>query len=274
MVALSLSLCGSLAAPVPHSLETNSYAIHRGNEHRAPRGSLHFPFDRYLPTGNWKAHLPQFCCVFDASTLQLPLSVFLVNHRSYSASVCPSVQILSGGGGGFVIGGWVHLRDVCGTAFSGELGWVWSGVPFEGAAIFLFFLATSAAKQRKGASRYEVLKSFAFYDPLPPCPHLDLIYTMKFIQPPSLRLLFHEPPPMWTSYLDAPQCCSRHGGAGINMDGQTERSLAALFQIQRKWPMLDHLSAPPFVSLRVLEADLGTVMSANTLAWESYLTRT
>ena len=142
-------------------------SVHRGNEHRAPRGSLHFPFDRYLPTGNWKAHLPQFCCVFDASTLQLPLSVFLVNHRSYSASVCPSVQILSGGGGGFVIGGWVHLRDVCGTAFSGELGWVWSGVPFEGAAIFLFFLATSAAKQRKGASRYEVLKKFGVFTPTP-----------------------------------------------------------------------------------------------------------
>ena len=29
----------------------------------------------------------------------------------------------------------------------------------------------------------------------PPCPHLDLIYTIKFTQPPLLCLLFHDPPP-------------------------------------------------------------------------------
>ena len=40
--------------------------------------------------------------------------------------------------------------------------------------------------------------------PLPPWPHLDLIHTKT--QPPSLPPLFHEPPPppMQTSYLEAP----------------------------------------------------------------------
>ena len=31
--------------------------------------------------------------------------------------------------------------------------------------------------------------------PPPPCPHLDLIYTIKFTQPPLLRLHFHGPLP-------------------------------------------------------------------------------
>ena len=39
----------------------------------------------------------------------------------------------------------------------------------------------------------------------PSCPHLDQIYTIKFVQPPLLHLLFIPyPPPMRTSYLEAP----------------------------------------------------------------------
>ena len=39
-------------------------------------------------------------------------------------------------------------------------------------------------------------KFWAFWPP-PPCPHLDLIYTMKFMQPPLLRPLIHDPfPPL------------------------------------------------------------------------------
>ena len=40
-----------------------------------------------------------------------------------------------------------------------------------------------------------------------PCPHFELINTIKFTQPPLLRLLLHNPLPllMRTSYLDAPQ---------------------------------------------------------------------
>ena len=41
--------------------------------------------------------------------------------------------------------------------------------------------------------------------PPPPCPHLEMIYTVKFIQPLLLRPLFHDPPTMRTSYLDAPK---------------------------------------------------------------------
>ena len=32
-----------------------------------------------------------------------------------------------------------------------------------------------------------------FHDPLPPCPHLELIYTIKFTQPPLLNPLLHDP---------------------------------------------------------------------------------
>ena len=47
----------------------------------------------------------------------------------------------------------------------------------------------------KGASRCDIRKILGFFDPLPPCPHLDLIYTIKFKQPPLLRTLFNDPPP-------------------------------------------------------------------------------
>ena len=46
-----------------------------------------------------------------------------------------------------------------------------------------------------------------FLTPFHPCPHLNLIYSIKFTQPPLLHLLFHDHPPplMRTSYLEAPQ---------------------------------------------------------------------
>ena len=48
-------------------------------------------------------------------------------------------------------------------------------------------------------------KFSAFLTP-PPCPHLHLIFTIKFTQHPSQHALFHDPPSplMWTSYLEAP----------------------------------------------------------------------
>ena len=41
-------------------------------------------------------------------------------------------------------------------------------------------------------------QKFAIFDPLlsPPCPHLGLISTIKFTQPPLLRPLFHDPLPL------------------------------------------------------------------------------
>ena len=46
-----------------------------------------------------------------------------------------------------------------------------------------------------------------YFWPPPPRPHLDLMHSIKFMQPPFLRLLFHDslPPLMLTSYLGAPQ---------------------------------------------------------------------
>ena len=52
-----------------------------------------------------------------------------------------------------------------------------------------------------GAFINDIRKIFGFFDPLPPCPHLVLTYTLKFTQPPLLHLLFHDPPLMRTSYL-------------------------------------------------------------------------
>ena len=42
-------------------------------------------------------------------------------------------------------------------------------------------------KMRKGPSIYYVRKILGFFDP--PCPHLGLIYSTKFTQPPLLNLL-------------------------------------------------------------------------------------
>ena len=44
-------------------------------------------------------------------------------------------------------------------------------------------------KTFKGPSIYDVRKNFGILDPLPPCPHLGLIYSTKFMQPPLLHLL-------------------------------------------------------------------------------------
>ena len=41
----------------------------------------------------------------------------------------------------------------------------------------------------KGASIYDVRKIFGILDPLPHCPHLGLMYSIKFMQPPLLHLL-------------------------------------------------------------------------------------
>ena len=48
-------------------------------------------------------------------------------------------------------------------------------------------------------------QNFQIFIPLPPCPHLGLIYTINFVQPPLHRPLFHDPTSlMRTSYLGAP----------------------------------------------------------------------
>ena len=49
-------------------------------------------------------------------------------------------------------------------------------------------------------------KNLLYFDPLPlPCPHLELIHTLKYAQPPLLWPLFQDPllPPMRTSFLEA-----------------------------------------------------------------------
>ena len=42
---------------------------------------------------------------------------------------------------------------------------------------------------RKGPSTYDVRKILVFFDPLPPCPHLGLIYSTKFTQRVRVRQL-------------------------------------------------------------------------------------
>ena len=55
-------------------------------------------------------------------------------------------------------------------------------------------------------------KFLDFLKPLPTCLHMKLICSIRFMQPPVLRPLFHDPPPMWTSYLEAPLCAVTRGG--------------------------------------------------------------
>ena len=57
---------------------------------------------------------------------------------------------------------------------------------------------------RKGASIDDIRKMCGFFDPLPPCLHLQLIWGIKFTPHPLLCPLLLDPPPMLTSYLDAP----------------------------------------------------------------------
>ena len=65
----------------------------------------------------------------------------------------------------------------------------------------------------KWASRYDIHKIFGFFDPLSPCLNLELINIIKFTQSPFLCPLFHDPlpPPMRTSYLEAPNAIVTHG---------------------------------------------------------------
>ena len=49
----------------------------------------------------------------------------------------------------------------------------------------------TARMRPKGASIYDIRKILDF---LTPCPHLDLIYTIKFMLPPFPGLIFHDPP--------------------------------------------------------------------------------
>ena len=60
----------------------------------------------------------------------------------------------------------------------------------------------STANEGKGPSIYDVRKILGFFDPLPPCLHLGLIYSTKFTQPPLLHLLLGKPP--------LPPQCGRH----------------------------------------------------------------
>ena len=50
------------------------------------------------------------------------------------------------------------------------------------------------------------MTSTKFWDFLTPSPLFAFYYTIRFTQPPLLRPLFHDPPPppMRTSYLEAP----------------------------------------------------------------------
>ena len=60
-----------------------------------------------------------------------------------------------------------------------------------------------------GASINDIRNIFGFFDPLPPCPHLELINPLKITEPPYyVRVRFSmnlSPlPPVRTSYLDSP----------------------------------------------------------------------
>ena len=46
-----------------------------------------------------------------------------------------------------------------------------------------------------GPSIYEVRKILGFFDPLPPCPHLGLIYSTKFTNLPYYIFFWANPPP-------------------------------------------------------------------------------
>ena len=59
---------------------------------------------------------------------------------------------------------------------------------------------------------------FRFFDPLPPRPHLELIYTTKFKQPPLLRRISHDPRPLRCGHLIwmPPSYCRVKLGGRIN----------------------------------------------------------
>ena len=58
------------------------------------------------------------------------------------------------------------------------------------------FYAQSGLSCAKGASINDLHQGFGIFDPLPPCMHLELIYIIKFIQPPLLHPLFYAPSPL------------------------------------------------------------------------------
>ena len=78
------------------------------------------------------------------------------------------------------------------------------------------------------------MTSAKFLDFLPPapCPHLELICSMKFMQPPLLHPHFHDPlpSPMSTSYLEAPS-------SRVSMEASLRRSVG-LIDLSCHWPLI------------------------------------
>ena len=72
----------------------------------------------------------------------------------------------------------------------------------------------------KGASIYAIRKSFTFLTPSPLVRTGELVYTIKFTQPPLPCLLFQVPlpPRVLTSQMEAPQ--RRFGLSGVNLSGK------------------------------------------------------
>ena len=60
----------------------------------------------------------------------------------------------------------------------------------QGAPEELWFMWENFLSAALGAFINDVNKNFGSFDPLSPCPHLELIYTIKFMQPPLLRPIF------------------------------------------------------------------------------------
>ena len=76
----------------------------------------------------------------------------------------------------------------------------------------------------KGAARYDVRKIFGLFDHLTPRPNLELIYSIKFMQPPFLRTLFHDPLPpsdadiiFERSLIRRASSCGRHEGYSFSL---------------------------------------------------------
>ena len=116
------------------------------------------------------------------------------------------------------------------------------------------------------------------------CPHLDLIYTIKFTQPPyyvrfSMTPL---PPSMWTSYMEAPLVSSalpawghRVPPAGIqfvNFKGRTEAASAARPPLSFKMPLISaecRADAQKQCLVSIISLGPGTIHSAVFVAWGS-----
>ena len=72
--------------------------------------------------------------------------------------------------------------------------------------LFVAALLVRVGVRTEGASINDIRKNFVYFLPPPPCPHLELIYGIKFTQPTLPCPFFHDPLPplMQTSYLEAP----------------------------------------------------------------------